>query len=150
MSVLLFVLWAATVFAWWRSRRAVGAAVAEDPRAPGMMRARRALEAACAGDDADAARNALLDWAAAAWPDAPPRSLGETARRLRPPLEAPVRELDRFLYAPGEASWNGEELGREVKVGLRRAVRPARTDALSALPPLYPERGDGSVQRSVG
>ena len=31
VSVVLFALWAATVFAWWRSRRAVGAAIAEDP-----------------------------------------------------------------------------------------------------------------------
>ncbi len=151
VSVLLFALWAATVFAWWRSRRAIGAALAEDPRAPGMLRARRALEAACAGGgDADAARNALLDWAAAAWPDAPPRSLGETARRLGAPLEVPVRELDRFLYAPGEESWNGEGLRRAAKTGLRRAPRPARADARIALPPLYPERGSGGVQRSAG
>ena len=150
VSMVLFVAWAATAFAWWRSRRAAGAAIAEDPRTPGMGRARRALEAACAGGDADAARNALLDWATAAWPDAPPRSLGETARRLGPPLEAPVRELDRFLYAPGEASWNGEDLRRAAKSGLRRAARPARADAPPALPPLYPERGAGGVQRSSG
>ena len=67
-----------------------------------------------------------------------------------PRSKPPCASWIRFLYAPGEASWNGEDLRRAAKSGLRRAVRPARADAPPALPPLYPERGAGGVQRSSG
>ena len=150
LSAVLLALWAATATGWWRSRRGVREAMAEDPRTPGMARARRALQAACAGGHADGARDALLAWTASAWPDAPPRSLGEAARRLGASLEGPVRELDRCLYAPGEGDWNGEELCREAKSGLRRAARPTASCAPSPLAPLYPELRDSGVQRSSG
>ena len=150
VSLALFAFWAATALGWWRSRRGVRETAPEDAQAPAMARARRALDAACAGARAEDARDAVLEWAAAAWPETPPRSLGEAARRLGPRLAARVRELDRHLYARGEASWNGQALRREAKSGLQRAARSKRATAVPGLPPLYPEPPVGSVQRSSG
>ncbi len=149
-SIALFALWAATAFAWWRTRRAATAATPEDVRAPARARARRALNAACAAGRAEDARDAVLEWAVAAWPETPPRSLGEAARRLDPPLTARLHELDRYLYARGEERWDGPALWREAKAGLRRATRPSRDAPVPGLPPLYPERAVGGVQRSSG
>ena len=150
VSLALFALWAATALAWWRSRRGVREAAPEDAGAPAMARARRALGAACAGGRAEEARDAVLEWAAAAWPETPPRSLGEAARRLGPPLAVRLRELDRHLYARAEESWDGQPLWREAKAGLRRATRPARAATVPGLPPLYPEAPIGDAQRSSG
>ena len=149
-SIALFALWAATALGWWRSRRGATEAAPEDPGAPAIARARRALDAACAAGRAEDARDAVLEWAAAAWPETPPRSLGETARRLGPPLATRLRELDRSLYAHEAERWDGPALWREAKTGLRRAALPARAVAVPALPPLYPERPLGDAQRSSG
>ena len=150
VSTALLVLWAATALAWWRARRGIRHAVREDPRAPRIARARRALRASCAGGRAEDARDALLEWAAAAWPEDTPRSLGETAHRLGPLLAARLRELDRSLYAPGKEAWDGGPLWREAKTGLRGAPRSKRNAAPPGLAPLYPERPDVSAQRSSG
>ena len=149
-SIALFALWAATALGWWRSRRGSTDAAPEDPGAPAMARARRALGAACATGRAEDARDAVLEWAAAAWPETPPRSLGETAHRLGPPLATRLRELDRSLYACEAESWDGPALWREAKAGLRRATLPARATTVPGLPPLYPERPLGDAQRSSG
>ena len=141
-SAALLLLWAATGFGWWRSRRgSPRGARREDPGAPAMAQARRALHRACAGGEAGRARDALLEWAAAAWPEAPPRSLGALDGRLGPALSAPLRELDRALYAPGGRAWEGGALWRAAK-GALRPPRPPRTrrPAPPGLPELYPER----------
>ena len=139
LSAALLVLWAATGLGWWRSHRRAKEASREDPRTPAMSRARRALGTACTASRAGDARDALLQWAAAAWPEAPPRSLGEAARRLGPALATRVQELDRVLYAPGEEPWNGQALWREAKAGLE-SPRAERTRPPPGLVPLYPDR----------
>ena len=140
LSALLLALWAATAFGWWRSRRRAQEAAQEDTRAPAMARARRALGAACSGGRAAEARDAVLEWAADAWPETPPLSLGEAARRVGPRLAARLRELDRTLYAPEAQAWDGRALWREAKTELPRRARPSRSAARRGLPPLYPER----------
>ena len=150
VSIALFALWAATALGWWRSRRGVPEQAPEDAGAPAMARARRALNAACAGGRPEGARDALLEWAAAAWPNTPPRSLGEIAHRLGPPLAPRIRELDRKLYARAGEPWDGRALRREAKTELRRAARPKRSAALPGLPSLYPEAPVGGAQRSSG
>ena len=139
-SAALLLLWAATGLGWWRSRRGPRAARREDPGAPAMARARRALHAACAGGEAGRARDALLEWAAAAWPEAPPRSLGALEGRLGPALSAPLRELDRALYAPEGSAWEGGALWRAAKEALRPPRARRRRPAPPGLPELYPER----------
>ena len=150
VSAALLALWAATAFAWWRSRRRIREVVQEDPRAPRMARARRALSAACAAGRAEEARDALLEWTAAAWPEEAPGSLGEAAGRFGPGLAARLQELDRSLYAPIEEAWDGEALWRESKTGLRQALRPIRSAAPAGLAPLYPEHPGSGAQRSSG
>ena len=85
-----------------------------------------------------AAIKALLQWAAARWPDAPPRSLGALAGRVDDETAKPVRELERVRYAPEKGEWTGQDLW-EV---WRRNVRD-REDAESprtGIAPLYPDR----------
>ena len=140
ISAALLLLWAATGFGWWRSRRGPRGGRHEDPGVPSMARARRALGAACAGGDAGGARDALLAWAAAAWPEAPPRSLGALERGLGSALSAPLRELDRTLYTPGERAWEGGALWHAAKEGLRPPRSSRTRPAPPGLPELYPER----------
>jgi hypothetical protein len=141
---------AALVLAWlfaWRRRsrrrRPVATApVAEKPAVapvptPDTGEAKRALQQACAANDARAAARALLDWAAAEWPDSPPRNLGAIASRLKSG-SAEVRRLDQSLYAPGGIVWDGAPLSNLLRDGMdKKPVEPAT--AVGGLAPLYPE-----------
>jgi hypothetical protein len=146
-AVLVLVL--VVLFAWRRrakQRRPAATttvtAKTADVRAtpvPDAGEARRALQEACAANDARSAARAMLDWAAAEWPDSPPRNLGSIASRLKSGA-AEVRRLDQSLYAPGGAVWDGAPLWNLFRDGMdRKPAEPAST--AGGLAPLYPEWG---------
>ncbi|MGB7934441.1 MAG: hypothetical protein WCH04_19895, partial [Gammaproteobacteria bacterium] len=82
----------------------------------------------------------LLDWAAAEWPDNPPRNLGAVASRLGNDAGAEVRRLDQSLYAPGGVVWEGAALANVFKTAaVKQPVKPKAS--AGGLAPLYPEWG---------
>jgi hypothetical protein len=104
--------------------------------APRTAEARQSLERACAANDAHAAGRALLAWAAATWPEAPPRSLGALGQRLEAGTTE-IQALEQALYAPDHKVWEGRALWEALQPGLReKAAGPS--SAGDALLPLYP------------
>ena len=135
LSGLLALGWAATIALWWRRSRGARPDAATR-QLPDSKTASRELRRAVSSGDPEAAARALLDWGAALWPGAPPRSLRQLAERCDPPVANGITALERTLYAAAAESWNGEELVRAVS-----SFRPpARDPAAPAggLPPLYP------------
>ena len=103
---------------------------------PSGGEARRDLQGACAENDPGAAARALLAWAAAEWPDNPPRSLGAIATRLASGADE-VRALDQALYAPGDLAWDGGRFWDTFRQGLQINTT-ATADRDGGLAPLYP------------
>jgi hypothetical protein len=101
---------------------------------------KRALREACEANDPQGAARALLRWAEAVWPEAPPRSLGALAIRITPGAVEPLKALELRLYARGGETWAGAPLWEALKDGL---AQPGLRDAQAAgdLPPLYPLHG---------
>lgn len=137
LSVALGVGWLATLLLWWRSRRT--APLREPRRATydtAEGRARKQLLRMLDGADARSAAESVLAWAAARWPDRPPRSLAALGRQA-PELADALQELEQALYGAAEAEWRSDAL----RHALARLPKPekttTRTDA--AIPPLYPE-----------
>lgn len=95
------------------------------------------LERACRDGDPQTAARALLQWAAAHWPDDAPRNLGSLAQRLVTGGQE-IRELDQALYATGSQPWQGEALWQVFNKGLGEASAE-RVVVQEALSPLYPE-----------
>ena len=130
-------LWLFTLLGWWRTRRSSAPPPPLPVRQAPPTQVRRALRQACRANDAGGAARALLEWAAEAWPDCPPGTLGALAERLAS-HGAPVRELDRALYAATSTPWQGKGLWEAVCNGLlEQGAAPAPQP--EALPPLYPE-----------
>ena len=71
----------------------------------GPRGALRAVRAAYEGDDADAARQALLEWGRQTWPDDAPTNLTRLAGRLEGPAKQAVLCLDQALYSPNPVAW---------------------------------------------
>jgi hypothetical protein len=138
LALLFGAGWLSTILAWlWRSRNASARAPAktESPStAPDERAARRALQQACARDDAPSARGALLTWAQARWPAAAPVSLTDAARMGGEDLAIAIAGMNRALYGADAAAWRGEELWQAVS-----ACPPERKAAKAVeLTPLYP------------
>nr|WP_295785035.1 BatD family protein [Rhodoferax sp.] len=141
----LAVLWLGTLLLWWRARRAGlqrvpgvaansnnAAEPAAPPRSTGAALA--ALQRACRANDPRIARQHVLEWAAAAWPQSPPRGLNRLAERLGDPrYTVPLQQLDRACYTAG-AAWNGTALAQAFD----QAPKPGPTaKSNSTIPDLY-------------
>ena len=122
-----------------RSRKvpAVAAATAETSRPQSVNAAVDELQQACTANDAGAAAKALLQWAAAHWPEEPPTSLGALGQRISTGAAA-VRELDQVLYAPGKQAWQGQALWEAFQQGMDGSTEHTQTHS-EALSPLYPD-----------
>jgi hypothetical protein len=126
-----------------RSRRnaAATAAVADTAATAGNKQQRQSalanLQSACSGNDPQATAQALLQLAEAEWPEDPPRNLEALAQRLATGA-GQVRDLERVLYAAGNAAWQGDELWQVFRNGLP-AVHPDSVAAAPGLAPLYPD-----------
>src|SRR5690606_39843812 len=86
-------------------------------------------------DDADAARAALLDWAALRFPDAP-RSLGALAACVPATVARPILDLEAHLYGAVATPWQGDVLAAtlaELDSTSRARSRPTKDPFL----PLY-------------
>ncbi len=102
-----------------------------------LREAGQLLELACNNNDPQAAARALLQWAAAKWPDEAPRNLGALAQWLQTGAQE-MGELEQVLYASGTRSWQGEALLKLYKKGFEKAVTEER-GTQQALSPLYPD-----------
>ena len=99
--------------------------------------ARTAVQRACEDNNPAAAARALLQWAAASWPDDPPRNLGALMRRLSTGVNE-LQMLEQTLYGTAGEPWQGDTLWRVFDSGLQTRIehKPASKEGLS---PLYPD-----------
>jgi hypothetical protein len=125
LSMGLAILWLLTLLGWQRERQRnqvrVDSSVSvsmTDGKA-----VRQVLRRACQRNDPQAAAQALLDWAETFRPQQPPTNLAELAALVSND-EAPLRALDRALYAPTTGDWRGDSLWRAVKNGLKLKSLP--------------------------
>jgi len=138
------VAWLLMVILWWRrrhSREPVSSPQAAPPESqppPAAGAAFGRFQRACKQGDPHLAREALIEWSAATWPDDPPQRLGRLAERLPPQATDHLAAIDRALYAPSDETWDG--------TGTLAALQPLLEDAAKAqgvgqakqaLPPLY-------------
>ncbi|WP_157976402.1 BatD family protein [Parahaliea mediterranea] len=120
--------WLLAGWLWWHARRR-GArgnngphhgATPDTPAGPGESRAYKQLMAACASNQAGAARKALLDWAGSLYPQARGPALATLVERANSPAFASaVSQLEQALFAPGDGNWDGSKLAQSAK-----ALRP--------------------------
>ena len=104
ISAALLILWLGTLGLWWRGRRAAtGAIAAKPPEPPGPASIKRA----CMKNDAPGARDALLYWAGAKWPDKAIKNLAALGARGDAEFQDKISALNRHLYGNDGAKWDG-------------------------------------------
>lgn len=140
VSVGLAALWIMTLLAWWSSRRPAHN-VPSQPEAPPVHKQqarflKAARKAALAGE-ASGVKSNLLEWARLQWPEMPPRSIGDVARRVSMPLSTQLETLCSASYGPGGREWDGNALAKSLRSFsvLQDEVEEQQSDGL---PPLSP------------
>ena len=104
ISAALLILWLGTLGLWWRGRRAAtGAIAAKPPEPPGPA----SIKQACMKNDAPGARDALLYWAGAKWPDKAIKNLAALGARGDAEFQGKISALNRHLYGNDGAKWDG-------------------------------------------
>ena len=104
ISALLLILWLGTLGLWWRGRRAASGAMArKPPKPPGPASIKRA----CMKNDAPGARDALLFWAGAKWPDKTIKNLAALGACGDAEFQHAISALNRHLYGKASTQWDG-------------------------------------------
>jgi hypothetical protein len=122
ISLTFALLWLGTLAAWVYTRRrgpsvpkATTFATGDQTDDPGARQAENAFRKACADNQPRAARQQLLAWAHARWPQARVAGLNALAERLQnEKVRELLRELDRACYAGG-GEWRGAPLAQSLK-----------------------------------
>lgn len=139
VAALLFVLWAVTLWMWWKSRQTVAVIrSAESTTQSDLQSSTRLLNKltqACNSNDAKQAKEALLNWARAHWSANNSMTLNEIILRA-PSLAIEINKLEQSLYSSSASTWQGKLLLDAVnhlpkEASTKKANQPT-------LNPLYP------------
>ena len=140
LALLFGAGWLLTALAWWqfslRGRPAPAASTDAEAGATGP-RVIKALEKACKANDAGAARKALDRWAAFRWPQSSAADALEA--RLGGIIGPELRDLNRCLYAPSGAIWQGAALwqGFQRYLSGEKGHDAVRSNPSGVLEPLH-------------
>ncbi len=126
--------WAATMYLYLRRPRQAKpeTAVKPNPAARAAVTADKRLQRACQEHDAQAAKQALLQWGKVQYAA---DSLGNLAGNCREPLRDEIELLNQHLYSDQNQDWNGAALWQAFSQNQRPAGGKQASD--EALEPLY-------------
>ncbi len=86
-----------------------------DPTPDPIEAAVTAVEAAYRDGNANAARSALLAWAALIWPSRPPANLARLALQCEEPLRGQITLLEKAFFSPTPVAWHEAPVCRELQ-----------------------------------
>ena len=139
LSIFLGTGWLLTIGLWWRlggtQNKAVKSVPTLSAEGPSTRHAIAQLKRACANNDPNQAKEAVLQWARCRWPDKPPTSIGEVAKRIGGDYSLELETLNRALYRDKQ-TWHGKPLWTAF-TELEKQPKPSQMDNTSALEPLY-------------
>jgi hypothetical protein len=136
ICLTLALAWLGTLLLWWRHARRRAPRNMEKRGQDGLKAAVRSLERACREGQASQAKESLLHWAAAAWPDSPPTSLEQLGARCGARMQTESARLSQFLYGRETSGWNGRALAEAFKA-CQAQTRPVQDTHDVVLEPLY-------------
>lgn len=145
LSVILAILWLATVGLWIGQQRTHRRKTKVTSIASQAIPLRQ-IQIICNRGDVREIRSALIEWARSARPDQPPAGLEDLAlicddKTVRDALA----RLDVACYANSTEAFDGAELWQDIRSWLPGFGQSEGTNVTrhSALPPLYPEKTTG-------
>lgn len=81
--------------------------------------------------DANAAREALLDWGKQVWPESVPANLSQLALRVEPPLRDEIRLLDKAFFSPTPIDWTGSPVWERLASAVTKSANEQKSSGLT-------------------
>lgn len=134
VSLALAAGWLITLVVF--SRKSERSQKIKHKQAPALQPLAKSVHKRCSNNDIHQARNALIEWAKARWPDKTITSLVDIAELSSPKLGEQLQALNTALYSPDHKQWNGSELSNAFGTFRHQKVKH-NTFSDSALKPLY-------------
>ena len=145
VAIAALLIWLITLIGWllyWRKTRSEPLNVAsqfDNRDETSIKSAIKQLKAACDNNDAAAAKQALVSWVQAAWPESKSSSLNDLSNKLEDPsINQSFGELNKVLYASERVSWDGQRFWDSINTRLK-TPRSNDQNAVKSLPGLYPQ-----------
>jgi len=111
ISSLLAVSLIIALFLLWKKPKAhIATEVKPHINSPSVKKALKNIKQACENNDAQLAKNSLLDWDNALFINQPAHSLGELANRLDSNLAEKIQLLNSILYRDQTERWQCDQL----------------------------------------
>ena len=143
ISAILLLVWIVTLMLWIKARRRPGKPRKKETKPEKKQsESRDPIKKACLANNPLAAHQAILDWAAASWPQTPPTNLKAVAATLKnPELNKAFANLEETLYSPTAQTWDGSHFWQTVANNLQKKT-PTNSSRKQkkGLPPLYPHK----------
>ena len=135
ISLALAVGWITTTLLFFSNKRSHTAQKKPVPLPP-ILPLQNAVDKACSRGDAIKTKDALLEWAAARWPDQSITSLADIANASPAELSAQINALNSALYSPHADNWEPGALRSAFHAFISNKRKTAKTQD-SILEPLY-------------
>lgn len=122
LALFFACAWLITLCLWgWNRTRRRGNA--------GQNRALKRLRQACNKSNPQQAREALLIWAAARWPEATVRNLADIMLLIRDPqIKKQLQALSQVLYQGNTVNWQGDALYELIKKLPKNVDKPKKSN----------------------
>ena len=140
IAELLAAVWLLTLLGWWwssRPRREERPPPSVPIHRQQALKLKSARKAALAGD-ASALRQAMLEWSRLQWPESPPRSIGELAGRVSPPLSDALKQLSAVSYGNTADGWDEQAMAKAIR-SFAVVDNASQHRSNEPLPPLMPD-----------
>lgn len=135
LTILLAVLWLATLGFWWRQRVADSATTQPEMVPEEFSKAKKVLKEACFANDARLAYRALMRLADQKWPENPPQGIRHIALRCHDRgLMVEIDRLDRSLYSKNSITWEGRRLWENCEKFFKQSDTGKKNDKNPLVP----------------
>lgn len=135
LSIILFILWLATLIIFWKSKRNVSV---PDARTDSKLSSRhylKQIKQACKKNDPVTTKQALLEWANIMWPDNKISSISAIKNYCDEKFEFKLDDLNNCLYGKTTDLWNGAEFLKSFELQSFKNIKSS--EATGKLEPLY-------------
>jgi hypothetical protein len=135
ISLALAVGWITTTLLFFSNNRS-HKATKKPATTPPILPLQNAVDKACSKGDAIKTKDALLEWAAARWPEQSLTSLADIANASPAELSTQITALNSALYSPHAGNWEPKALRSAFHAFISQKHKTAKTPD-SILEPLY-------------
>ena len=108
VSSIIFTLWLATLYLFWRSKQAVKQTGQSVSNEISVRQSLKQIKQACNQNNANAAKTEVLKWAKKMWPNENINSLNSIKPFSNNELQLKLDELNTYLYGQQQQAWDGK------------------------------------------